>query len=447
MVNTSKKIAAGLLALTFVFGGAALPTGVVSNNTVISASADSYQGFEYTIQSDGTICIDKYSSSLDTVIIPEEINGYTVTSIGEFSFWYNTSIKSLTIPKTVKSIGDYAFAYCPNLESVTLNDGLQRIQPGVFHDCEKLKNITIPSTVKTIGQSAFSGCHSLEEVTISDGVQSVGRWAFDMCNKLKEIIIPNSVINISDSAFRLCESLESVTLSKGVTRINEGTFSGCKSLKNINNWDSVVIIGKNAFSGCSSLDKLIIPESVETIDDSAFTACSNLNEVIIPDSVITINDFAFNHCPKLKSVTIPKSVTNIGAYVFDGSSKDFVINCYTNTAAHKYAEENNINYVLLDAPEPEPQVTTPYPEVINIEYSPEYHKVRLTWTPVDGADKYGIAAFIAGKWRVQTYTDKTTFTSPKLKAGDTYKLLIAARVNGEWDLSNINSRAFTVTVK
>ena len=161
----------------------------------------------------------------------------------------------------------------------------------------------------------------------------------------------------------------------------------------------------------------------------------------------TIGNYEFDGCRNLTDITIPASVTTIGIGAFRGCSSKLVINCYTNTAAHKYAEENNINYVLLDAPEPEPQVTTPYPEVINIEYSPEYHKVRLTWTPVDGADKYGIAAFIAGKWRVQTYTDKTTFTSPKLKAGDTYKLLIAARVNGEWDLSNINSRAFTVTVK
>lgn len=82
MVNTNKKIAAGLLALTFVFGGAALPTGVVSNNTVISASAEelTYGNFTYTMLEDGTIEISKYTGSETAVEIPSEIDGVAVTS-------------------------------------------------------------------------------------------------------------------------------------------------------------------------------------------------------------------------------------------------------------------------------------------------------------------------------------------------------------------------------
>ncbi|MBO4865403.1 MAG: carbohydrate-binding domain-containing protein [Ruminococcus sp.] len=98
--------------------------------------------------------------------------------------------------------------------------------------------------------------------------------------------------------------------------------------------------------------------------------------------------------------------------------------------------------------EPETDPTANYPKVTKIEYSEKYHQFRLTWDAVDGAEKYGVAVYLAGKWKVvdQNITT-TTFTSPKLAAGQTYKMVVCAKINGSWDISKINSRAFTVTVK
>jgi hypothetical protein len=87
-----------------------------------------------------------------------------------------------------------------------------------------------------------------------------------------------------------------------------------------------------------------------------------------------------------------------------------------------------------------------YPKVTNIKYSDKYPQFKLEWNAVDGATQYGIAVKLAGKWKVWTYTDKTYFISPKLKAGSTAEMVICAKVNGEWDTSNINSRAFVVTI-
>lgn len=88
-----------------------------------------------------------------------------------------------------------------------------------------------------------------------------------------------------------------------------------------------------------------------------------------------------------------------------------------------------------------------YPKVSNIEYSKATHQFRLNWNAVDGASQYGIATKVAGKWKIVSYTDKTTFTSPKLTAGSTYELLVCAKVDGKWDISSMSSRVFTVTVK
>lgn len=91
-----------------------------------------------------------------------------------------------------------------------------------------------------------------------------------------------------------------------------------------------------------------------------------------------------------------------------------------------------------------------YPRVTNIIYNEQYHQFRMTWSPVAGAQNYGIAVYLAGKWKVQTQTisaGTTYFTSPKLRAGQTYKVVVAAKVNGKWDISSLNSRAVTVTIK
>ena len=93
--------------------------------------------------------------------------------------------------------------------------------------------------------------------------------------------------------------------------------------------------------------------------------------------------------------------------------------------------------------------TLTYPTNIKVEYSKEYHQVRFTWDKVKNADRYGIAIYLAGKWRVQAQniTD-TSYTSPKnLTPGKTYWVAIAARVNGKWDTANAIKHAGTVTIK
>ena len=86
---------------------------------------------------------------------------------------------------------------------------------------------------------------------------------------------------------------------------------------------------------------------------------------------------------------------------------------------------------------------------VNMEYNSQYKQMRFTWDAVNGADSYGVAVYLAGKWRVQeeNITD-TEYTTPKnLTLGKTYKVAIAARVNGKLDTANAIKNAVTFTVK
>ena len=132
--------------------------------------------------------------------------------------------------------------------------------------------------------------------------------------------------------------------------------------------------------------------------------------------------------------------------------------CYVDSAEAWSVNEVTINwnaplvwmttFMIDEAPKAGSSDVT-YPTNIQVQYSEQYHQVRFTWDKVKNADRYGIAVYLAGKWRIQTQNITTTsYTTPKnLTPGKTYKVAIAARVNGTWDVAGAIKHAVTITVK
>ncbi|MBQ3529887.1 MAG: leucine-rich repeat protein [Oscillospiraceae bacterium] len=80
----------------------------------------------YTIPAEGTVPYEVRGSTItglgnwtgSELIIPEKINGQTVTAIGKDAFAGKSSIKTVYIPKTVTEIGDKAFSGCSGLTKI-----------------------------------------------------------------------------------------------------------------------------------------------------------------------------------------------------------------------------------------------------------------------------------------------------------------------------------------
>ena len=221
-----------------------------------------------------------------TAIIPSEINGVPVTSIGESAFCYCNSLTNVVIPDGVTSIGYVAFGFCGRLTS-----------------------ITIPNSVIAIGGAAFHECSSLAGVTIPDSVISIGDGAFYYCDSLTSVTIPNSVTTIEDTAFANCSNLTSIYVASG----NSAYVSDDGVLFNA---DRTHLLAYPA--GKSTPSSYDIPESVISIGYAAFEGCRGLTSVTIPDSVTTIEWKTFSSCSSLKNVTIPSSVTAFGTSAFAG---------------------------------------------------------------------------------------------------------------------------------
>lgn len=163
---------AGLAAITMTFTGVAAPIPAYADDISKSASIDyaTYGNFVYIIKADKTAEIVEYNGTDENVVIPAEVNGYTVTGISGWSgkptnshplgvitgaFKNNKTIKTVVIPDTVKYIDDESFYGCTALESVTFGNGVEEIGDYAFENCASLSKVYIPVSVKKIGAEAF----------------------------------------------------------------------------------------------------------------------------------------------------------------------------------------------------------------------------------------------------------------------------------------------------
>ncbi len=71
--------------------------------------------FRYRVLEDGTAEITDYDVFATELDVPANLDGKTVTSIGEDAFYDCDSLTSITLPDSVTSIGDSAFDECNNL--------------------------------------------------------------------------------------------------------------------------------------------------------------------------------------------------------------------------------------------------------------------------------------------------------------------------------------------
>jgi hypothetical protein len=179
--------------------------------------------YEYIV-TENKATITKYNGLGTDISIPSEIDGYSVTSIGESAFYGSFSLTSVAIPSSVTSIGDSAFMRCDRLTQVTIPSSVTTIGNGAFMLSVKLTNITIPEGVISIGNSTFRGCSGLTSITISENVTTIGNDAFLGCRSLKNINIPDNITSIGDNAFSGCRSLTSVTIPEGVVNIGNFAF-------------------------------------------------------------------------------------------------------------------------------------------------------------------------------------------------------------------------------
>ena len=117
---------------------------------------------------------------------------------------------------------------------------------------------------------------------------------------------------------------------------------------------------------------------------------------------------------------------------------------YTKTGLLRYVATVTVNGKSYVDEKDEVLDKLPY-TAPKISYEKVNGAVKLSWEDVEGAEEYGVAGYINGKWKLLDHGTGTSYVLKNLKAGGSYKVAVVSKSSGQWitDFSN----AITVTPK
>ena len=207
--------------------------------------------------------------------------------------FYESTIKSITLPSSVTSIEVSAF-YASQLNSINFPIALSSIKDKAFENCSKLSNIYIESitawcNLKITGDTSFS---------FSNNPLKYGGGNIYLKGKLlTEVIIPEEVTSLRREVFYACSNIKSIILHEGITNISKAAFQ---------------------YSG---IESIIIPDNLSTLPVDVFSGCENLVSVKIGAGITSIGSEAFRVCQNLTTIIcMRKNSPSLGSNVFGESS-------------------------------------------------------------------------------------------------------------------------------
>ena len=287
----------------------------------------------FTISGDGQII--SYTGEVFDLIIPEKINGITVTGIASNTF-SESNLSGVSFPDTLSEISEYAFE---NSDNLLLADG---------------KNI------KTIGHNAFESCNSLTLIGFP-AVEIISNHAFVNCDSLSGISLPNCR-EIDAGGFQYCSSMRCAYLPK-VTTLNGNVFQQDAMLTDIylpslKEFTNTALISGD-FRECGFPEPLDLPK-IEMTQKGTFTTLYlkrlEFSQVQVIRRLNLISLDETNYRDKSIDVILPSTLREIQGYSIGSNYRVYGTK---GTYAEQWANENEFDFIEISQ---ESAVMTDLPE-------------------------------------------------------------------------------------
>ena len=335
---------------------------------------------------DGKNILKEYTGEGGDVVIPETVDGHTVTRLGTAFGKVKKEITGITFPDTLKLIDIGAINSMPNLEKADLPEGLQVIDANNFLSTPGVKEIVVPSTVFYVGSGCFSSDADIS-VTFTGPVPIMPEGFTLWRSETSTIYVPDDLYDeyakVIPEYQKMEKSGKNAVIPEYVTPETDFEFDPATGTITKYLADEVRVdvpaeiggvpvkaIGPGAFSGVKVF-AVYLPEGIETIGDSAFEKCHTLTVLSLPDSLKTIGKLAFSRA-ELYNVTwgsgletigeqafyltglggevdFPASLREIGAGAFERTNvTDLVFGSAIEKIGSRAFAEAAVNYMLFD---------------------------------------------------------------------------------------------------
>lgn len=320
---------------------------------------------EFVIVTDGTNAkITGYNGAGGAVIIPETIEGYKVTAIGDSAFENKTEITSVAILADVNDIGTCAFyktgyyntssnwdngvlyigAYLIEAEAsvkgaYTVKEGTKVIADFAFASKSELASVNLPKEISAIGDSAFSGCTGLKSVTVD---LTEEEW--------KNVVIgtSNEALTNAEFTYKVIPHEHAFVVTEEVApTCTEAGYKASKCACGEEKREDFAPLGhkftNNVCTGCGEREFNISIVG----DEAAILGChSSLSGTVeIPGTisgykVTAIGEKAFAGNSKIEKLVLSADIKSIGDMAFAGAKLEVEVSADNGN----YMTENGILY-------------------------------------------------------------------------------------------------------
>ena len=190
--------------------------------------------------SNGEATIVQYDGFDSDIVVPAELDGVPVTTIGKLAFscgetYSGVPVKSITLPDTITTLRDQAMECCRSLKKVTIPASVTSIGDFVFTDCDNLTAINVApgnTSYKSVNGVLFDGdgktllyypTKGAAKYTVPSGVTKIQDYAFYYTTAVTDVILPDSITSIGEGAFGDC-AVKKITFTGGMPDIDEYAF-------------------------------------------------------------------------------------------------------------------------------------------------------------------------------------------------------------------------------
>lgn len=308
-----------------------------------------YGYLTYEVIDNEVIITDCDESVTGKIVVPETIEGYPVTTIGERAFEACWQISEVVLPDSIKEIGAEAFSQCYRLESINIPESVTTLRELVFGSCYSLTEVVVPDNITKVELGVFSNCMRLEKVILPDSLKEISDAMFNACFNLKEVVIPDTITEIGELAFFQCYSLESVVIPESVEKLGACAFGDIPNLKDIFIYNPDIILTDDSpefyFVADGIYNVTSVPEgyTVEEYVDFCF-------ELI--QTELNYMDNGFVDSEEYRE--LKEKYGEVFSREFYDVRTDLTIHGYDESTAHDFADEKGINFVAFESEEENP---------------------------------------------------------------------------------------------
>lgn len=296
-------------------------------------------GYKYILLENGNAEIVEYIGKGIDIVIPDDLDGHPVVSIGDRAFDNCSEIRSVVISEQITSIGVNPFTRCDKLMKIYVSPDhpVFSILEGVLFSKTDKRLICYPYSATDNGYD------------IPKGIRIIGDYAFFECKSLSKIGLPETLDEIGENAFANCKGLIEIRMAGSINKIGKRAFYECELLNEVVLQEGTNYIGEEAFSYCTSLNRIDLPTTVNCIADDTFKYCKSLVRIRIPEGVTNVGKRAFYNCKSLKDIILPESLVSIDDGAFREGPLDAVFLVEHNSYASQWCKEKNMVHIYFDS--------------------------------------------------------------------------------------------------